>query len=160
MQTNSRKKGKVFVCITCKWPIFRLVNGQATEQSQFATEIDTSSTNIVIRVAKQRACQNLESVKVTQKNEIDAKLFVFGLKQLSKFIKQFKMDKGWYHTTKLIQCNCQKNIYMNSPAPPPQKLNIRRDFPGLLGFIFFVCFTVGNYKHFCIILICFLCMSR
>ena len=89
MQTNSRKKGKVFVCITCKWPIFRLVNGQATEQSQFATEIDTSGTNIVIRVAKQRAFQNLESVKVTQKNEIDAKLFVCGLKQLSKFIKQF-----------------------------------------------------------------------
>ena len=68
--------------------------GKQTEQSQFATEIDTSSTNIVIRVAKQRAFQNLESVKVTQKNEIDAKLFVFGLKQLSKFIKQFKMDKG------------------------------------------------------------------
>ena len=63
--------------------------GKQTEQSQFATEIDTSGTNIVIRVAKQRAFQNLESVKVTQKNEIDAKLFVCGLKQLSKFIKQF-----------------------------------------------------------------------
>ena len=63
--------------------------GKQTGKSQFATETDTSGTNIVIRVAKQRACQNLESVKVTQKNEIDAKLFVCGLKQLSKFIKQF-----------------------------------------------------------------------
>ena len=48
-----------------------------------------SGTNIVIRIAKQRACQNLESVKVTQKNEIDAKLFVCDLKHLSKVLKQF-----------------------------------------------------------------------
>ena len=48
-----------------------------------------SGTNIVIRIAKQRACQNLESVKVSQKNEIDAKLFVCDLKHLSKVLKQF-----------------------------------------------------------------------
>lgn len=44
------RKEKVLFCITCKWPIFRLVKGQANR-----TITICYGANIVIRVAKQRA---------------------------------------------------------------------------------------------------------
>lgn len=83
------KKVKFSFVLQVNGQYFGWSMGSQTEQSQSATETDTSGTNIVIRVAKQRACQNLESVKVTQKNEIDAKLFVCDFKKLSKLLKQF-----------------------------------------------------------------------
>ena len=83
------KKVKFSFVLQVNGQYFGWSMGSQTEQSQSATETDTSGTNIVIRVAKQRACQNLESVKVTQKNKIDAKLFVCDLKKLSKLLKQF-----------------------------------------------------------------------
>lgn len=68
---------KVFVCSTCKWPIFRIVKGQANR----TITICYGNRHLVVQTLSSGSLSNahvtnLESHPEERSKEIDAKLFV------------------------------------------------------------------------------------